>query len=116
METEDWIFLSLAIGVPLLFIAAGFVVGCFERQCVRMFRDAPLAALPPYLAATMRDAAALGFVGMAGGVHTKFGDKVVGVLCLSGDGLVLAMIGEGTILGMPSKRTTLFSRARSGRA
>jgi hypothetical protein len=113
MSKDAWLLIA-AFGLPLFLLFSAFVVGCFEKHPVRQFESALLAQLPPYLLATMRDASSLGFMCIATGVHTKFRDKLVGVLLISPDRLMLAMIGEGAILGMPSKKTLLLSRMKSG--
>ena len=114
MAQETWLIVAAVFALPMLLFGAAFVVGCFERHPVQQFRWQDLPALPPYIAATLQKAAALGFTWIASGVHAKFGDKVVGVLLISPDRLTLATIGEGAILGMPTKKTFLYSLMRSG--
>src|SRR5688572_20893459 len=114
MTTDNWLLLAAVLGIPMLLFTAAFVVGCFERHPVRQFRWQDLPSLPPYMSAALQQAAAHGFTWIASGVHTKFGDKLPGILLISPDRLIVATIGEGTILGMPAKKTFLYSRMRSG--
>jgi hypothetical protein len=102
MSQNTWLLMA-AFGLPFLLFVGAFVVGCFERHPVRQFESAVLQQVPPYMLATTRDASALGFTCIATGVHTKFRDKLAGALLVSPDRMILAVIGDGTILGMPSK-------------
>jgi hypothetical protein len=91
-------------------LTSAFIVGCFEKHPVRMFNASPPFQLPSYSLAMVEHAQSLGFTVQGYGVHTKFGDKVSGLLLRSGDGYVMALIGEGTIIGMTTRKTLLFSQ------
>ena len=104
------IVVAIIVGLPLLLFGAAFVVGCIERNPVRMFESAPLESAPPYMQAILRDASALGYQWRDGGIHTKFREKLKAGLLLSADLRTLAIVGDGQIAGMRSRKTILISR------
>lgn len=104
-----YVWLILIFGIPALFFVAAFVIGCVEKHPVPVFERAQLDSLPAYATEMVQRSAAYGFQYRDSGVHPKFGEKVKGMLMLSDDGRILAVIGEGTIAGMKVKKTLLFS-------
>jgi hypothetical protein len=108
------IFLALCFGLPLLLFLAAFVVGCIERHPVRMFDSAQLRSASDYMQAVARDAYALGYQWRDGGIHTKFREKIQAGLLLSSDRLTLAIVGDGHIAGMRSRKSILISKLRNG--
>ncbi len=98
-------------------ISLGFFVGCFEQISVRQFEPAdspPLAKIHPYLLESTAAAMDEGFVFVADGRHTKFRDNLRAVLMLSPDRSTVLIASAGTIVKLPTKKTILFSRPRSG--
>jgi len=110
MDTQTILLFAAVIGLPLLLLTSAFIVGCFEKHPVRMFNASPPFELPSYSRAMLLHAQSLGFEPRGYGVHTKYGDKVVGLLLRSADGYVMVLIGEGTIIGMTTRKTLLFSQ------
>ena len=106
---------ALVIALPLALFGLAFIVGCFEKHPVRMFNATQPFQLAPYSRAMLAKACGMGFVCRGHGNHTKFGDKLRALVLRSSDGYVMAIIGEGTILGMPSKKTILISRFNDDR-
>ena len=106
-----WILVIFA--VPALFFVAAFVVGCFEKQLVRSFERVRLESMSAYGTAMAQRAGTYGFKYRDSGVHPKHKD-VRGLLLLSHDALILAVVSEGTIAKMPLKKTMLFSRFVDG--
>jgi hypothetical protein len=106
-----WILVIFAI--PALFFIAAFVVGCFEKQMVRSFEREQLESLSAYGTAMAQRAGTYGFEYRDSGVHPKH-KKVKGILLLSHDALILAIVSEGEIAKMPLKKTVLYSRFADG--
>jgi hypothetical protein len=99
----------VVIGLSMLFFVAAFIISIFENHPVRMFERADLPPFTPYIEKMIGQAQQHGFRVACGGHHTRFKDKLPGVLLISEDGLTLAIIGEGTILKMPTRKTLLMS-------
>lgn len=106
--------LLLAIGLPLSLFVLAFVIGCFERLHVKMFAPAEPGDLTSYMTTMAGSAEALGFVYRAYGHHTKYRSKLPAILFGSGDGSTLALISQGTIAGLPSRKAMLMSQLRTG--
>ena len=100
--------------IPLLFIFSGFVTGCFEKDAVRPFSRMQLQSIGSYATEMMRSAVAGGFLYRDSGVHTVYPDKISAVLLLSADGSTLAVISQGTLIGMAAKKTALVTRFGDG--
>ena len=110
-----WLLVAVALGLPMLLFGAGFIIGCFEKNPVRMFAAAPPPAdVPPYVKVMLQHAASMGFTWRGHGEHTKYGPKLQAELMLSADLFTLAIVGQGHIAGMPSKKTILLGQFDDG--
>jgi hypothetical protein len=58
----------------------------------------------------IEDATALGFEYLDSGTHVKYKEKWIGVLLLSADATILAVVSHGRLYNMTSKKTMLLSR------
>ncbi|HWE97683.1 MAG TPA: hypothetical protein VG269_27255 [Tepidisphaeraceae bacterium] len=108
-----WMLL-LAIGLPMSLFLAAFVVGCFERLHVRMFAPSEPGDWTGYMSRMAAVAIELGYVYRADGHHTKYGGKLPAILFLGPDHSTLALICQGTIANLPTRKTILMSQLRSG--
>jgi hypothetical protein len=108
------VHLLVLAAVAAIFVPA-FVVSCFEKRAVRMFEPGG-EAVPwsPYMQAMANVAMAEGFLVHCTGRHTKYPDTLFAVLLLSPDRRVLALCGDGTMLGLRAQMTILISRFGDG--
>jgi len=102
--------LLLAIGIGLGFFVLAFFAGRFEKRSVRSFESAELPSLTPYMEVVVEQATSLGFVYRDSGIHVKYGEKWIGALLLSADACILAVVSQGNLYRLTSKKTVLMSR------
>ena len=108
----------VAAAIPAAYLLLLFVVAMCEKRLVQVY--APVAEdlmviLPPYVDAMSRDAAAAGFVWGGRVVHSKYPSvKILGTVWISPARETVVLAGSGTVLGMPSRQTWLFTPLSDG--
>jgi len=104
----------LILGVIALAFLPAFIVCCFEKKAIRMFEPCGGLKMTAYMQNSIDRALVNGFSHRCYGRHIKYRDTLFGVLMISPDRRMLALIAGGGLGKLAYSLTILISRCRDG--